>query len=750
MYYNENAMIEINKAHFDVDGDSLRLTMPIAKVDEERRIVSGFATLDNVDRQGDVLLTDASRKAFENFRGNVRLMHQPIPAGKVMSFRENSFYDKESGNTYSGIFVDAYISKGAENIWQMVLDGTLTGFSIGGRIVDYETKMDDMEPEKGSVRVVKEYELMELSLVDSPANQFANIFSIQKVDDQLVTSGIATEVSTENVYWCETDKIAISDDAEKYDCPSCRGTMHEIGWVESNDVNKNQEIGKIVDGYLLKAESLRVGDFVSWNSSGGTARGKVERIARTGSINVPNSDFTINAEEGDPAVLIRVWRKGADGWAATDTRVGHKMSTLRRISSLAKSEDVEKETITSENTPDRQAQQGMPGAVSASVSQMVMTPEKKYGKKKRSYKADGGDIEVGSFVAYRDENKINKGRVEEISENIAEVRLYKEFGNKFISTYTFVYKSLEELTKLKVNKVEKKLAESVEKQINSLVSKNNEKYGNVDNKKVDFEMLRKVFERGLEVSHKSNKITKSNKSSSQDWAMARVSGFLHAVEHGKFKKMPYDTDLLPKGHPLSTIKSDQKEESEMTIFKNEGGVEVADNETSHEELDTAQAEEASVEEVEFEVEETIEDVVNEALAVAKADSVEAEEAEDTSSDVFDMEKALGDVKSFVEEAITKSSEASTESLQRVSSAVVELAKAIDEKVGQLQSKYEEVTKGLADLNTATVEIANRVESVEEDTAMKKSGELENSIPEQPVVKKSLWGGRFLSSAEIIN
>jgi len=37
-------MTNINKAHFDVDGDNLRLTMPIAKIDEEKRIVSGFAT----------------------------------------------------------------------------------------------------------------------------------------------------------------------------------------------------------------------------------------------------------------------------------------------------------------------------------------------------------------------------------------------------------------------------------------------------------------------------------------------------------------------------------------------------------------------------------------------------------------------------------------------------------------------------------------------------------------------------------
>lgn len=174
---------------------------------------------------------------------------------------------------------------------------------------------------------------------------------------------------------------------------------------------------------------------------------------------------------------------------------------------------------------------------------------------------------------------------------------------------------------------------------------------------------------------------------------------------------------------------------------------MADNKAGHEELDTAEATSETSEEVEFEVEETVEDVVTEALAMAKSDGVESVTA-DTSSDVFDMEKALGEVKSFVEETINKSIEMNAESLNQFSNAVVELAKAVDEKIGQLQSKYDEVTKNLADLNSATSEIANRVESVEEETAIKKSGELESSLPEQPMVKKSLWGGRFLSSAEI--
>lgn len=77
-----------------------------------------------------------------------------------------------------------------------------------------------------------------------------------------------------------------------------------------------------------------VGDFVEWDSSGGTARGRIVRVAREGSINVPDSSFTINAEEGDPAVLIRLYRELRDGYVATDTLVGHKASELRAIDPL--------------------------------------------------------------------------------------------------------------------------------------------------------------------------------------------------------------------------------------------------------------------------------------------------------------------------------------------------------------------------------------------------------------------------------
>ena len=79
---------------------------------------------------------------------------------------------------------------------------------------------------------------------------------------------------------------------------------------------------------------LRVGDFVRWSASGGTAQGKIDRIERDGSINVPDSEFTINGDEDDPAALITVYREGDEGWEATDVQVGHRFSTRTKIAAL--------------------------------------------------------------------------------------------------------------------------------------------------------------------------------------------------------------------------------------------------------------------------------------------------------------------------------------------------------------------------------------------------------------------------------
>lgn len=97
---------------------------------------------------------------------------------------------------------------------------------------------------------------------------------------------------------------------------------------------------KLVDAMNRRDEmkagpkELSVGDFVSWNSSGGMARGRIEHVMRKGTLGVPGSSFSIRASEEDPAALIRIWKNGPKGWEETETLVGHKFSTLTKIQSL--------------------------------------------------------------------------------------------------------------------------------------------------------------------------------------------------------------------------------------------------------------------------------------------------------------------------------------------------------------------------------------------------------------------------------
>ena len=100
----------ISKAHWDTNGDNVRLSMPLTKIDKDRRIVSGFASLDNIDKQDDIVTSEASMDAFARFRGNIREMHQPSAVGKMVSFKEDKYFDPESKKFYKGVFVSAYIS----------------------------------------------------------------------------------------------------------------------------------------------------------------------------------------------------------------------------------------------------------------------------------------------------------------------------------------------------------------------------------------------------------------------------------------------------------------------------------------------------------------------------------------------------------------------------------------------------------------------------------------------------------------
>ena len=240
----DNDML-INKAHWTTDKNSVRLSMPIGKVDVERRMVSGFATLDNIDKQDDIVTTEASLQAFKNFRGNLREMHQPSAVGKIVSFKEDKYFDPNSKKFYSGVYVSAYVSKGAQDAWEKVLDGTYSGFSIGGNIKSWDDAYNaDMDK---AIRIIKDYDLYELSLVDSPANQFASIISVEKVNGHNVISGASVDAVIENVFYDSENGIVLVSDSETAESPVSGKNMENIGFVEKSDEEKANMIKFLVD-----------------------------------------------------------------------------------------------------------------------------------------------------------------------------------------------------------------------------------------------------------------------------------------------------------------------------------------------------------------------------------------------------------------------------------------------------------------------------------------------------------------------
>ncbi len=244
-------MTNFAKARWETNGNELHLGMEFSKVDKAGRMVAGWATIDNVDTENDVVTAEASIDAFTRSRRNLREMHKKDSAvGRIVSFKEDKFRAPD-GKEYRGIFVKVHVSKGAQNTWEKVLDGTLNGFSIGGNIIEFEEVMekDGSEP----LRKVTKYDLSELSLVDNPGNQYSditNVFKFKKSADGSVTTltGMVEEQKILNVFYCPNDEITKESPSEGLDCLACDNSMEVIGFIEDGS-DRVEKVNTLITKY---------------------------------------------------------------------------------------------------------------------------------------------------------------------------------------------------------------------------------------------------------------------------------------------------------------------------------------------------------------------------------------------------------------------------------------------------------------------------------------------------------------------
>jgi hypothetical protein len=102
---------------------------PIVRLDPARREIELCATSEALDAHGTVFDYEASKDAFTRWIGNVREMHERRAVGMRVAAR----CDDEARKVY----VRVRISRGAQDTWEKVLDGTLRGASGAASAGDF-------------------------------------------------------------------------------------------------------------------------------------------------------------------------------------------------------------------------------------------------------------------------------------------------------------------------------------------------------------------------------------------------------------------------------------------------------------------------------------------------------------------------------------------------------------------------------------------------------------------------------------
>lgn len=142
-------------------------TKDLPKADEkiDSIFIEGYASTVDVDRSGDVVPTSVWEAGIQNYLKNPIILAQhdhDDPIGRMVEHKLDG----------KGLWIKARISAAAE-IFSLIKDEVLTAFSIGFRILDAEYNA------AAEVFVIKELELIEISVVSVPCNQ-DTLFSLSK------------------------------------------------------------------------------------------------------------------------------------------------------------------------------------------------------------------------------------------------------------------------------------------------------------------------------------------------------------------------------------------------------------------------------------------------------------------------------------------------------------------------------------------------------------------------------------------
>jgi HK97 family phage portal protein len=194
-------------------------------------------------------------------------------------------------------------------------------------------------------------------------------------------------------------------------------------------------------------------------------------------------------------------------------------------------------------------------------------------------KATRSEVRVGSWVEWRTEKGKYLGKIRRFKESgtepgtVGDGEATAEDPIAFVQVYirnedgTFTPSDRDapvQVSRLtptdepEVTKGIKAVSEQVRETLKEKAEEHNEEVGDAKSKRTTTRTLVAVFERGVGAYRQNPSSVRPTVAGAEQWAYARVNGFLHALKTGKFKRKPYDTDLLPEGHPLSSKEKGDK------------------------------------------------------------------------------------------------------------------------------------------------------------------------------------------------
>ena len=98
------------------------------------------------------------------------------------------------------------------------------------------------------------------------------------------------------------------------------------------------------------------------------------------------------------------------------------------------------------------------------------------------------------------------------------------------------------------------ISERIKKAHKKKADDHNEKYGSTATKKTTVRTLSSVFLRGVGAYYSNRASVRPGVTGPDQWGLARVNSYIFALKNGRFQGGKHDTDLFPKGHPLSSKK----------------------------------------------------------------------------------------------------------------------------------------------------------------------------------------------------